>query len=567
MAHIFEGLRHDIAAKSVFLSYTIKIKADIILNHRVEKMQQQEQERVNRHADVDVQPNGCSQPSSSQRATPGRRRRARNAVQSQQPHAQAAASLITNKWIVAALVGAGVFMATLDSSIVNISLPAIAHYFGVGLTGAVEWIIIAYLVVTAATLLTIGRLSDMIGHKFVWMAGLVIFTLGSAICGASPSLGALIAARAFQGLGGSLLMAVSPAMLTSAFPAHERGRALGINAVVVALGVSAGPTLGGLITESWTWRWIFYINVPIGIAVFLATQRFLPKRGGTGQGRFDPLGAVILAVGLATLTLALSFGQEWGWTSAGVITLFAIAVLAVVALILVERRVRHPIVDFSLFTNRLFTSANVSLLLSFLALFAVSFLLPFYLEELRGFTPLEAGLFLTPLPLTIAVIAPISGQLSDRIGTRWLASIGLALGCTGLILISQIDAHSSNFDIIWRLVVIGVGQGLFQSPNNSALMGSAPRDRQGVAAGFLATGRVVGQSVSVALAGAIFASFGAAAAGALLAAHAHQHPHGPDITALQHSFDAGFHAALLVCAAIAAVGVFTSLARGKEYYQ
>jgi EmrB/QacA subfamily drug resistance transporter len=341
---------------------------------------------------------------------------------------------------------------------------------------------------------------------------------------------------------------------------------LGINAVIVALGVSAGPTLGGLITESWTWRWIFYINVPIGVIAFFATQRFFKERGGTGQGRFDPFGAVTLAVGLATLTLGLSFGQEWGWATAGVIVLFVVAAIAIIALIIVERRVSYPIVTFSLFQNRLFTSANISLLLSFLALFAVSFLLPFYLEELRGFTPLEAGLFLTPLPLTLAVIAPISGSLADRIGTRWLASTGLALGCTGLILISQIDAHSSNFDIIWRLIVIGVGQGLFQSPNNSALMGAAPRDRQGVAAGFLASGRVIGQSLSVALAGAIFASFGAAAAGAQLA-RAYQHPQGQSITALQHSFVTGFHAALVVCAAIAAIGVFTSLARGKEYYQ
>jgi MFS family permease len=159
-----------------------------------------------------------------------------------------------NKWAVLAIVAVGVFMATLDSSIVNISLPTIAHYFGVPLNGAVEWVTIAYLVVVAATLLTIGRLADMIGHKPVWVAGLIIFTLGSAICGAASSLGMLIAARAFQGLGGALLMSISPVMLINAFPARERGRALGLNAVVVALGVSAGPTLGGIITDHLTWR-------------------------------------------------------------------------------------------------------------------------------------------------------------------------------------------------------------------------------------------------------------------------------------------------------------------------
>src|SRR6266446_5751272 len=180
-----------------------------------------------------------------------------------------------NKWAVLAIVAVGVFMATLDSSIVNISLPTIAHYFGVPLNGAVEWVTIAYLVAVAGTLLTIGRLADMIGRKPIWVIGLVIFTLGSAICGVASSLGMLIAARAFQGLGGALLMSISPVMLTSAFPARERGRALGLNAVVVALGVSAGPTLGGIITDHLTWRWIFFVNVPIGIIGVIASIRVL----------------------------------------------------------------------------------------------------------------------------------------------------------------------------------------------------------------------------------------------------------------------------------------------------
>jgi MFS family permease len=199
--------------------------------------------------------------------------------------------------------------------------------------------------------------------------------------------------------------------------------------------------------------------------------------------------------------------------------------------------------------------------LSFLALFAISFLLPFYLEELRGFSVEEAGLLLTPLPLTIAMLAPFTGALADRIGTRWLAAGGLTVACLGLVLISQLNAQSSIWDIIWRLVVAGIGQAMFQSPNNSALMGDAPRGRQGSASGFLATGRVVGQSVSVALAGAIFASLGGAAAGRLLITH---HVSPSQISALQQTFANGFHVAFLVCAAIAAIGVLTSLVRGKE---
>ena len=467
-----------------------------------------------------------------------------------------------NKWAVLAILAIGIFMATLDSSIVNISLPNIAAFFGVPLNGEVEWVIIAYLVVIAGVLLTVGRLADMTGRKILWIAGLVVFTLGSAICGAAPSLLVLIAARAFQGLGGALIMSVSPAMLTAAFPAEERGRALGMNAVFVALGTSVGPTLGGLITANFSWRWIFYVNVPLGIIGVIATLVLLKERQARTQGRFDPLGALLLAIGLVAITLGLSFGQEWGWASLGLLLTLAGGGVALILLVAVEMRVNDPIIDFHLMRNRVFVSANVSLVMSFLALFAVSFMLPFYLEELHGFSIIDAGLLLTPLPLTIAVIAPFSGALADRIGTRWLAAIGLAIACLGLVLLSQLDAQSSIWDIVWRLVVTGVGQAIFQSPNNSALMGSAPSSRQGVAAGFLATGRVIGQSVSVALAGAIFVSLGGALAGAMLA----RQPHLPLAIkiAQQNTFANAFHAAFIVCAAIAAVGVFTSLVRGKE---
>jgi MFS family permease len=225
--------------------------------------------------------------------------------------------------------------------------------------------------------------------------------------------------------------------------------------------------------------------------------------------------------------------------------------------------VPNPIIDFAMFRNRVFFSANISLILSFLALFAVSFMLPFYLEELRGF-PIElAGLLMTPFPIVLAIVAPLSGSLADRIGTRWLAAGGLTIACIGLVLISQLNAHSSIFDIVWRLVFTGVGQAMFQSPNNSALLGSAPRNQQGSASGFLATGRTMGQSLSVAIAGAIFAGLGGAAAGLSLAANHGQI--GPaQLVVLQQTFSNSFQATFIVCACIAAIGIFTSLVRGQE---
>jgi EmrB/QacA subfamily drug resistance transporter len=474
------------------------------------------------------------------------------------------------KWLVFAITAIGVFMSTLDSSIVNISLPAISSYFHAPLSGAVEWVVIVYLVVIAALLLSVGRLTDMTGRKHAWAAGIAIFTIGSALSGAAPSLGFLIGARALQSVGGALLFALGPAMLTSAFPPGERGQVLGLNALVVALGISAGPTIGGLITQSLTWRWIFYVNLPLGIIGFLATLRWFHDTTPRVTGKFDPWGALALTVGLAALTLGFSFGQEWGWASLKLIVSLLIGVAALAALILIERAVPSPIIPLSMLRNRVFTSANISLILSFLALFAVGFMMPFYLEQLRGFDVLEAGLLMTPFPLTIAIVAPFSGRLADRFGTRWLAAIGLFIACVGLILLSRINAQTSIPDLTWRLAFTGLGQALFQSPNNSALMGSAPRDRQGVASGFLATGRVVGQSLSVALAGAVFASLGGSEAGvelvALRAATA-THATAAQVVAIAEQekiFTNALSAAFVVCAMIALVGVATSLVRGDQ---
>ncbi|HEY4385513.1 MAG TPA: MFS transporter [Ktedonobacteraceae bacterium] len=470
----------------------------------------------------------------------------------------------TNKWVVLFLVALGGFMTTLDASIVNIGLPAIAHTFGVGVSGAIEWVITGYLLVLAALLLTLGRLADLVGRKPIFEAGLVLFVVGSICSGAAPSLALLIMARLLQGVGGAFIFSVNTAMITSVFPASERGRALGLNAVVVALGVSAGPTIGGLIIQYLTWRWIFYVNVPIGALVFSMGMRMLTEPHRGNKQRFDPAGALLFAIGLASLTLGFSFGQEWGWTSAGIISALIVGMVALVAAVVVEHRVPNPLLPLSLVKNRVFASANVSFLCAMLALFAPGFLLPFYFEELRGFPAAQAGFLLTPLSLTLAVMAPLSGSLADRFGSRLLAPLGLAIACFGLILLSQLNASSSSWDIIWRLVVIGIGQGLFQSPNTRALMGAAPPNEQAVASGLLSTSRVIGQAMSVALAGSIFSSFGAAAAGIRLSLEGQSLSSGT-VSTLQNTFLAGFHAAFILCATFAAIGIFTSLVRGNEH--
>ncbi|GLV56953.1 MFS transporter [Dictyobacter sp. S3.2.2.5] len=469
-----------------------------------------------------------------------------------------------NKWAVLILAASSGFLTTLDSSIVNIGLPAISNTFHVGVSGEIEWIIIGYLVVIAAVLLTFGRLADLIGRKPIFLAGLIVFISGSALCGMAPSLLMLILARIFQGVGGAMIFAVNIAMITSTFPNNERGLALGLNAVVVSLGVSAGPTIGGLITQYLTWRWIFYVNVPLGLlvlcAAFYVYREIRPAHGQSS--RFDPLGATLLAIGLSTLTLGLSFGQEWGWLSAGLIVTLVISIIALGSAIYVESRIAHPILDLNLIRNRTFAFANITFMLCMMALFAPGFLMPFYFEQLRHFTTEQTGLMLTPLPLTMAILAPLSGALADRIGSRWLSPIGLAIACFGLFLLSEISAQSTLWDIIWRLLVIGIGQGIFQSPNTRTMMGAAPRSAQGEASGLLATGRVIGQALSVAMMGTIFASLGGSIAGNLLASQTHSLSPAR-ISSLQQMFMGGFHAALMGCAAFAALGIFSAMARGK----
>jgi len=466
------------------------------------------------------------------------------------------------KWLALAVVAFGTFMTSLDASIVNISLPSIALTFHTPLGGAIEWVVIAYLVVIAAMLLTFGRLSDIVGPKPVWRSGLVIFTLGSAWCGAAGTLEQLIVARAFQAIGGALIFAPSFAIITDAFSATNRGRALGLNSVVFALGTSLGPTLGGLITQHLSWRWIFYVNVPVGVLGVIASHYALRSSDthSHARPRLDLPGAGLIAAGFACMTLGLSFSQEWHWARSASWLLVGLAML--VAAGFLERYTPDPVVDLAVFRHRVLGSALATMTLAMVALFAVTFILPFYFEQLRRFSVMESALLLTPLPLTIAVVAPLSGAMADRIGSRWLASGGLALATLGLLLLARLDEASTIWEIVSCLVVTGFGQGLFQSPNARALMNAAPAGEQGQVSSLYATARVLGQSVSVALAGAVFAGLGGASAGRALAL---AHPGAAtDLGGLHHAFLAGFHGALLVCAGMSAVGMVVALIRGDE---
>jgi EmrB/QacA subfamily drug resistance transporter len=459
------------------------------------------------------------------------------------------------KWLILSSVSLGSLMATLDGSIVNIALPAIQNEFRVDLT-TVEWVVVAYLLVVGSLLLPFGRLGEVLTFKRVYLVGFAVFTLASILCGSSPNMSALVAFRVVQGVGAAMIMAMGPAIVARTFPATERGRALGLNAVSVSIGLSLGPALGGILTQVATWRAIFLINAPIGLLAILWAARVLPaETPGKGQA-FDVRGAALSGVALFALLLALSDGQEWGWTSPAIVGLIVAFIVLGAAFVAAERRSMQPMIDLALFRIRPFSAGLVSVVVAFAGLFTATFLLPFLLQQGRGFSPIEAGLLLTPVPLTMALVAPLSGAASDRFGPRILASAGMAVMAVGFLSLTQLPVDFSLPDLVWRLVLLGLGQGMFMSPNSSAVLGSVPRPRVGTASGTLAQMRVNGQALGIALSGAVVAT--------RLPVHLTELGGGAPTAALRNAALAGaIHDAFVVAAAVCSLGIVASLVRGS----
>ena len=452
------------------------------------------------------------------------------------------------KWLVLSTVSLGSLMSTLDGSIVNIALPAVQTDFGIDLT-TVEWVVVAYLLVVGSLLLPVGRLGEVATFKRVYLAGFALFTVASVLCGMSPNEYWLIGFRAIQACGAAAIMAMGPAVVARTFDATERGRALGLNGVSVSLGLSLGPALGGVLTQVASWRSIFLINAPIGVIAILWAWRVLPAEGRGRDQSFDLRGAALSGVALFSLLLALSEGQSWGWTSPATLVLVAAFLILGTAFLLAERATLQPLLDLTLFRIRPFSFGLASVVVAFSGLFTATFLLPFLLEQGRGFSPVEAGLLLTPVPISMAIVAPFSGAASDRFGPGILASSGMLLMVLALLSLTQLPVEFALPDLIWRLVLMGVGQGLFMSPNSSAVLGSVPGRRVGTASGTLAQMRVSGQALGIALSAAIVATrlpvhlAGSASQGEALAG--------------------AIHDAFWVAAAVCAIGIVTSLVRGS----
>ena len=460
------------------------------------------------------------------------------------------------KWLILTSVSLGSLMATLDGSIVNIALPAMQDDFQIDLT-TIEWVVVAYLLVIGALLLPFGRLGEVLTFKRVYLVGFTVFTLASVCCGASPNVAVLVAFRVAQAVGAAMIMAMGPAIVARTFPANERGRALGLNAISVSIGLSLGPALGGVLTQAATWRAIFLINAPIGLLAIAWAARVLPVEApGKGQS-FDVRGAALSGVALLALLLALSEGQRWGWTSPAIVGLLVAFVVLGTTFLAAERGSIQPMIDLALFRIRPFSAGLVSVVVAFAGLFTATFLLPFLLEQGSGFSPIEAGLLLTPLPITMALAAPLSGAASDRFGPRILASAGLAITAVGLLSLTQLPVDFALPDLIWRLVLLGLGQGMFMSPNSSAVLGAVPRPRVGTASGTLAQMRVNGQTLGIALGGAIVAT---RLPVHLLELGGDTH----DATVRNVALAGAIHDAFVVAAMVTCVGVVTSLIRGSN---
>ena len=454
------------------------------------------------------------------------------------------------KWWTLGAVAFGLFMMMLDNTIVNVALPAIARDLEIGIS-ELEWVVNGYALTFAVIMLTGGKLADMLGRRRIFIAGLAVFTLSSLACGLATSAHMLIGARIVQGVGAALMNPATLSIITATFPPRQRGMAIGIWAGTAGMALAIGPLLGGIITQKIDWSWIFFVNVPVGIlAIVVARLAIRESRDTSAEQRLDLPGLATSAIGLFALTYGLIEANTYGWTSTRILALFAVAVVALVAFVLLEMRQRIPMLDLSLFKNPTFAGANITMLLVALAMFGVFFFVSLYMQNILGYSATQAGATFLPMTILIVLLAPVAGKLTDRIGGRWLIGGGMTFVGISLVLFSQLDRGSSFWDIFPGLIVGGIGMALTMTPTTSVAMGSVPVDKAGVGSAVLNSMRQVGGSLGIAIMGAIVA---ASLSGPVT------DPRAAD------QFVRGFQHALLAAAGIAFAGAIVAIATVRHH--
>ncbi len=449
------------------------------------------------------------------------------------------------RWRAFPALALGVVMATLDISVVNIALPTLSRVFRAPLT-TIEWVVLAYLLTITGLLLTLGRLADARGRRRVYGAGLLVFTSASALCGAAPDAGWLIAARTLQGLGAAMMSANSSALLIASFPAEERGRALGAFGAMVGVGLAVGTPLGGLIVGHLSWRWLFFVNLPIGALAFWLLVTRVPKDPPPHAPlRLHAGAAAAWLAALCALLLGLSRGPALGWGHPGAWPCFPAAAALLAAFVLLERRAAEPLLPLRLVRGPLGVAVSLTLIANALSI-AVGFHLPLYLEDVLGFDAAASGRWMATLPVSAVLAAPLAGRLSDRLGTRPLAIVGMAITAAGFFWLSGVATQPRPGHILGGMALIGVGLGLFTVPNASALLSLVPHDLLGLASGLQATMRYLGSAGgSAAMAALVATRYAWHGGGTLMAGRTH--------LASRQAFSLATHDAYLVLGAVAAL--------------
>ena len=413
-----------------------------------------------------------------------------------------------NPWLVLISLVFGFFMSLLDITIVNIAIPSIQTSLNTNLT-TVTWVLNAYSLVFAILLVTMGRFADQYGRKRLFMLGMIIFSLGSLLCALSPTMASLtgwpainwlIGFRAFQAIGAAALNPVSLAIIIAVFPRERRGAAIGVWGALSGLAAAAGPVLGGFLVQNFDWRWIFFVNLPFCIVGLIMVAIFVPETRELGTSKkLDPLGLLTLSIAIFCLVLAIIQGNDWGWTSTPVLSLFAGSIVAIILFFIVESRVSEPIVDFSLFKIRSFSASSVSIFLFGIAIQGAFLLLVLYFIDAQGYTQLDAAYAIIPIPLASFVVSVFSGAFSQRISPRVSGIAGMALLAIGFFALATLNVNATWLDTTWRGIIIGAGMGLcFQSFPNMALS-EIPRAKLGVGSGVFNTFRQIGFVLGVAI--------------------------------------------------------------------
>ena len=413
-----------------------------------------------------------------------------------------------NPWLVLISLVFGFFMSLLDITIVNIAIPSIQSSLNTNLT-TVTWVLNAYSLVFAILLVTMGRFADQFGRKRIFMMGMIIFSIGSLLCALAPTMAQLsgrpaidwlIGFRAFQAIGAAALNPVSLAIIIAVFPREKRGAAIGVWGALSGLAAAAGPVLGGFLVQNFDWRWIFFVNLPFCIVGLIMVAMFVPETREPGTSKkLDPLGLLTLSIAMFCLVLAIIQGNDWGWTSTPVLSLFAGALVSMILFLIVESRVSEPMVHFSLFKIRNFSASSIAIFLFGIAIQGAFLLLVLYFIDAQGYTQLDAAYAILPIPLASFVVSALSGAFSQRISPRISGIVGMALLAVGFFALATLNVNSTFLDTTWRGIIIGAGMGLcFQSFPNMALS-EVPRAKLGVGSGVFNTFRQIGFVLGVAI--------------------------------------------------------------------